>query len=790
MSQNPTPRLRRSLWRPWLLVSGGILVAALLAAVATGKFAASSEADDAVVSGGPSAGAPSSKLSAHLDPPPTAAPSPPPARPLPAKLSPRQNVDTSGYSLVIPRQPWPPNASLAEIREHWDRYLVDVGKNLDAQLAAQRDRPESLVPVLGTKAAYLISFGKPEEALQRLAEARQAIERSGKNLNMLASVIFFQGVAALRLGENENCVLCRGESSCILPIDAAAVHQFPQGSRLAIQYFTELLEHFPDDLEVRWLLNLAHMTLGEHPDKVDRRYFLSLDKYLQSEVDIGKFRDIGHLVGVNRFNQSGGAIMDDFDNDGLLDLVVTAFDPKQRTGFYRNTGKGKFVELSEEAGFAGQLGGMVCVQGDYNNDGLLDVYIPRGAWLPHPVRPSLLRNDGGCRFTDVTAEAGLLHPLNSNAAQWADFDNDGWLDLFVCCEQPPHRLYRNLGNGKFADVALQAGVAVHSHKFGKGCTWLDYDNDDFPDLFVNYLDGSAQLLHNNRDGTFTNVTGRMGVNGPVKGFSCWSWDYNNDGWLDIFATSYDFTPQDVIRGLLGESHESESNRLYLNQQGKGFRDVTREVGLDLVFAAMGSNFGDFDNDGFLDFYLGTGEPPVGTLVPNRMFKNLAGRRFTEITASAGVGHLQKGHAVACGDWDRDGNVDIFMQMGGAVDGDKYHNILFQNPGHDHSWMTVKLIGKQTNRSAIGARIKIVTDADEPLMIERQVCSGSSFGGNPLEQTIGLAGTQRIKTLEVHWPTSGSTQVFRDLDVNQYLEITEFADDVRQVAMQPVPLVEE
>ena len=168
--------------------------------------------------------------------------------------------------------------------------------------------------------------------------------------------------------------------------------------------------------------------------------------------------------------------------------------------------------------------------------------------------------------------------------------------------------------------------------------------------------------------------------------------------------------------------------------------MTKEAGLDMVFAAMGSNFGDFDNDGFLDFYLGTGDPSLATLVPNRMFKNVDGQRFAEITGSSGTGHLQKGHGVACGDWDRDGDVDIFIEMGGAVNGDKYHNVLFQNPGQGNHWLTVKLVGKKTNRAAIGARIKVVTAG--------RATADRSIGTSPreaasaptrLQQTIGLAG---------------------------------------------------
>ena len=202
---------------------------------------------------------------------------------------------------------------------------------------------------------------------------------------------------------------------------------------------------------------------------------------------------------------------------------------------------------------------------------------------------------------------------------------------------------------------------------------------------------------------------------------------------------------------------------------------------------MGSNFGDFDNDGYLDFYLGTGDPNLSTLIPNRMFKNVAGKRFAEITASSRTGHLQKGHGVACGDWDRNGSVDIFIQLGGAVPGDRYHNVLFQNPGQGNNWLSVKLVGKKTNRAAIGARIKVVTAGEQPLTVQRHVSSGSSFGANPLEQHIGLGKADRVARLEIHWPTSGTTQVFHDIAVNQGVVVTEFAEDYQKRSWKPIAL---
>jgi hypothetical protein len=274
----------------------------------------------------------------------------------------------------------------------------------------------------------------------------------------------------------------------------------------------------------------------------------------------------------------------------------------------------------------------------------------------------------------------------------------------------------------------------------------------------------------------------MKVDSPRNGFSCWAFDYDNDGWLDLYATCYDRSLGGVVSGLAGVPRKSAAgtSRLFRNVEGREFEDVTVDAGLDQVHAAMGTNFGDLDNDGFLDFYLGTGDPNLSMLVPNRMFKNVGGERFAEITGTSRTGHLQKGHGVAIGDYDRDGDVDLFVQTGGAVNGDKYHNVLFRNPGQGNHALTVKLVGKKTNRSAIGARIKAVTAGPDPRTIHRHVSSGSSFGANPLEQSIGLGKVDRVATLEIHWPTSGTTQTFRDIPGGQVIEITEFADGYRRI----------
>jgi hypothetical protein len=708
-------------------------------------------------------------------------------RGVPAYARPPGYVD-GGYSVADPfLLPLKDPLSLERIR---DAYQGAAGRGIQTlrQRLAEGSVPHDQQVLFREFLAQLyLSEGDTGKAAAILEEARQiAASDPGQFQKHVPMLIFLQGIAGLRRGESENCVECIGESACIFPLLPEAVHQHRTGSQQAIRYFTEYLDLYPDDLGVRWLLNLASMTLGEYPDKVPPQHRIPLAPF-QSEFDIGRFRDLAPKLGLNRLNMAGGAIMDDFDNDGRLDIVATSWDEAMSMVFYRNRGDGTFEERAEAAGLTNQLGGLHCMQTDYNNDGWLDIYVCRGAWKV-PMRPSLLRNNQDGTFTDVTREAGLLHAINSQVGVWADHDNDGWLDLFVGGETVRSRLYHNRGDGTFEEVAEKAGV-TNDGRMCKGANWGDFDGDGYPDLFVSNMTGPCRLYRNNRNGTFIDVASDLGVTRPHTAFSCWFWDYDNDGWLDLFVTSYDRTLTDIIKSHLGQPHSVQSCRLYRNRGGHGFEDVTRAVGLDLSMSPMGSNFMDVDNDGFLDFYLGTGDPKYSQLVPNRMFKNVQGQRFADITTSSRTGHLQKGHAIAAGDWDRDGNVDLFAQLGGATPGDRYRNVLFQNPGHDHHWITVKLVGQKTNRAAIGARIKVVVAGESQNAIYRQITSGSSFGANALEQTIGLGKAERITRLEVYWPTSNTTQVFENVPVDAVMAITEFEQGFYQLpAWRRIPVL--
>src|SRR5262249_7167099 len=245
-------------------------------------------------------------------------------------------------------------------------------------------------------------------------------------------------------------------------------------------------------------------------------------------------------------------------------------------------------------------------------------------------------------FTDVTIASGLALPLTSTqAAVWTDIDNDGFVDLFVGNESAPAQLFRNNHDGTFTDIAATAGVDRTA--FIKSVTAIDYDNDGWPDLYVSNLSGDSFLYHNNHDRTFTELGRALGVPGSGKGFVTWAFDYDNDGWDDLFATSYFTSADETARTYLKLPHSATTLKLYKNLGGGNFRDVTSEVGLDKVFMPMGANFGDVDNDGFLDIFLGMGNPSYASLAPSVLLRNHGGTSFVDISASSGTSELHKGH---------------------------------------------------------------------------------------------------------------------------------------------------
>ena len=632
-------------------------------------------------------------------------------------------------------------------------------------------RPEQVGQVHYALAQLLAYKGKMDPAIEHWIRAYKLAQKEAPG--MIPEMLEVLGTAYLHKAEMQNHVYQKPGDRCLFPPRKTSVFSNPADSQIAIRYFTKFLARKPEALEVRWLLNLAYMTLGQYPGGVPPKYLIPPSAF-QSKENVVRFTDVAPAAGLNSFSEAGGVIADDFDNDGLIDVITSSFDPCEPLHFFHNNGDGTFTDRAQQAGLGEQLGGLNIIQADYNNDGCMDFLVLRGGWQ-FPMRPSLLRNNCDGTFSDVTREAGLAEPIASQTAVWADIDNDGFVDLFIGNEQGPSRLYRNKGDGTFEDISHAAGVDRIA--FSKGVVAGDYDNDGYMDLYVSNLGANNFLYHNNHDRTFTEVGKKAGVQAPWMSFATWFFDYDNDGWPDLFVTSYYMSTDENLRSQLGLPHNVETLKLYHNQQDGTFRDVTEEVGLDHVFNPMGSNFGDIDNDGFLDFYLGTGTPPYGDILPNVMFHNQQGKKFVDITASSGTGELHKGHGIAFVDLDNDGDEDIVAEVGGAVPGDRHAIRLFKNPGTGNDWISVRLAGSKSNRAGLGARIKVtVENAGVQRSIYRTVSSGGSFGASPLQQHIGLGKAARIVNLEVWWPATNTRQTFSNVGVNQFIEIKEFAKE--------------
>jgi len=647
--------------------------------------------------------------------------------------------------------------------------------------------------------------GLTREAISMLEPLQR--DASANSLSVTAqSKPFYDllAIAYLRLGEQQNCQLNPSADACILPLANQARHVEEAGARKAASLYGRMLHAFPDDRGSRWLLNLSQLAVGEYPAKVDPRYLIP-GLGGSRVAAFPRFLNIASNVGTDVDGLSGGLSVADFNGDGLLDLFTTSFGIMDPPHLLIADGRGGYADRTIASGLAGIVGGLNNVHADYDNDGDEDILILRGAWLGDAgVFPnSLLRNRGDGTFDDVTFQVGLGRSRPTHSAAWADFNRDGWLDLFVGHESGratggtsyPSALFVSNGNGTFSEVPTAVGIAVDA--FVKGVTWGDVNNDGLPDLYVSIL-GEPNRLFLNRSGRdraawrFEEVPNAGGAALPSASFATWFWDYNNDGWEDVLALSYDIRNGTALHDAVAQEYlgqratlpladgrmaDVEPTRLYRNNRNGTFTDVSADVGLTRrAIFAMGANFGDLDNDGWLDFYVGTGNPDFRSLIPNRMFRSVDGKRFEDVSVDGGFAHLQKGHATAFADFDRDGDADVYMVMGGAYEGDTFRSVLFENPGwKGRHWLTLELEGRAANRSAIGARVAIdvITPAATTRTIYRTIGTGGSFGAGSLQVLVGLGDATAIRDVRVEWPDlTRSTSAFGSLAMDRAYRIVQ------------------
>ncbi|KAA0252492.1 MAG: VCBS repeat-containing protein [Acidobacteria bacterium] len=729
----------------------------------------------------------------------SAAPPPPPESP-PADST-AELLDRVGRQI----QPEAPFVGESRVVERLERFRYDGSpEGFDRRLRL---------------ALALLRVGRAAEAVELYdLLLEEAIRRGLPDEERIPRVELPRAVACLRLGEQENCVGRHTGDSCLFPLRDGAIHTERRGSTAAVEALEKILARRPEDLLSRWLLTIARQTLGDGPEAIRPEWRLDPSRWAPKRA-FPRFPEVAGPLGLGVNGLAGGCVLDDFDGDGLLDVMASASYPIEtdegQLRLFRNLGDGSFEDVTEASGLAGIRGGLDLAPADFDGNGYLDVLVLRGAWqMEHGRWPNtLLRNDGG-RFTDVTVRSGILRFETTQAAAWGDYDLDGDLDLFVGTElgfpgvatgtiarlvvgmmgtwrrltgpaEPPAHLWRNRGDGTFEDVFPSLGLDVEG--WIKGAVFGDYDRDGRPDLFLSRYGATNVLLHNDGPGrvgrwSFTDVTAHAGVGAPELSFPAWFFDFDDDGWEDLFVGGYPridaaFPPRglpvelktsaaDEISEFLGKSVASEDGkpRLYRNRGDGTFEDVTRAAGLWVAMSAMGANFGDLDNDGFLDLYVGTGTPPFEFQVPNRAFRNVGGKRFEDVTVAANVGSLAKGHGVGFGDLDDDGDQDLYVVLGGAFPGDAFPNALFENPGFGNDWISLRLEGVSANRSAVGARIE-VTLADRsgaPVRrLHRTVGSGGSFGASSLRQEIGLGRLVEsggsILDVEVTWPDAAGTR---------------------------------
>ena len=676
-----------------------------------------------------------------------------------------------------------------------------------AQLYLQKMQNTSGLERINTQVMYgfeLLKGGDTKNAIIQFEEVLKTVEPlqiPGKEQTVLEMKKLL-ALAYLRLGEQQNCILNHTSASCIIPIAKAGQHAQKEGSTEAMKLYEDVLTLSPDDLTSKYLLTIAAMTLGQYPDGVPKQMRIP-DGFFGPKIDFPQFPDISNEMGFTNRGTAGGIALEDFDNDGDIDIMTTEWGFHDQIRLFDNNGHGGFEDVTDRTGLIGVTGGLNINATDYNNDGNIDILMLRGGWFRDQGKfpSSLLRNNGNGTFTDVTVQAGIYSLRPTQTAAWADFDLDGWIDLIVGHESIPEQgtafnfptqLYHNQRDGTFKEVTTEAGINVNG--FVKGCFAGDINNDGLPDITFSILQNNNRLFLNTSNETglhFKDISATANIAEPIVSFPTWMFDFNNDGWLDIFVSAYSDGSEDLPGKMLrayGKTDDPFRPRIYRNNHDMTFTDVSSQMGVVEPAFTMGCNYGDLDNDGYPEFYLSTGEPNLKSIVPNKMYWNRNGKSFTDITYAGGFGNIQKGHAVGFADLDKDGDQDIYVVMGGSFEGDVYQDIFFENPmGNKNNWIVLQLEGVTANRAAIGARVDAELEENgQTRHVHEMVTTGASFGGNSLQLEMGMGQAKEIKSLTVTWPSKkAQKQVFQNIAINKAYHLKE-GEQLENIPYNAVP----
>jgi len=519
---------------------------------------------------------------------------------------------------------------------------------------------------------------------------------------------------------------------------------------------------------------------------------------------------------VLRMFTSGGAAaaVGDYDGDGFDDIFVTDSDTGRRNHLLHNNGNFTFTDVAEQAGVAGGNDPLSIVSDaiffDYDNDGRQDLLVARFG------TPILYHNEGNGKFRDVTATSGFNKFGNTIAVIAFDYDNDGLLDVMFGNYFKPVNLldlrtpyvlpndldnavngggvtlWRNLGNGRFVDVTEKAG-------FGKHTGWTldighaDLNNDGFQDVYLACDYGTDRIFFNNGDGTFRDATEKSIGFDTRKGMNVDIADYDNDGWLDIYVTN------------ITDEYMKECNMLWHNNHDGTFTDVSKETNTCATLWGWAAKFGDFDNDGWPDLFVVNGLrsgskenyipvllnmitkpgidftdirswPNIGNMTwsgyqKKKMFRNLAGGEFAEISAAAGVDNDLDGRGIAVADFDNDGRLDLFQTN--ADQRSLLYRGVTQGGGN---WVQFQLTGTKSNRDAIGARIRIRTGG---LTQIREIDGGNGYAGQSMKRAhFGIGKATAVEDVEIRWP-SGRVEKIGSVAANRLHRIVEGQGRVRE-----------
>jgi len=657
-----------------------------------------------------------------------------------------------------------------------------------AEFLAQRLRESQSPGLIFDFAKEKLNAGETNDAIaiiENILDNNPRLKEVTSNSQIIHE---FLGICYLRLAEQNNCLHHHSSESCIVPLRGDGIHTEKGPAERAKEIYSELHDFRPQDLEIRWLLNIAYMALGEYPGEVPDDVFISLPL----STELKSFPNIGGNLGVDVNDLSGSVVADDFTNNGYLDILASSWGRYGSIKLFVNKGEEGFKDRTAESGLDSVYGGLNIKQADFNNDGWMDFVVLRGAWKPGldwGIPPnSLMMNNGDGTFSDVTLQSGVYSRRPTQSAVWLDYDLDGHIDLFIANETTkssssnfPCELFKNQGDGTFVNMAEDLNLDYVG--YFKGVVSGDINNDGRPDLFLSNLDGNNVLLENRKQNgkvEFHDITQKAGVGFPQSAFPAWFFDYNQDGYEDIYVATFDSTAfknqsGEFAASMLGIELNCEPHYLYENQGDGTFLNVAPEKFDFHALSTMGCNYGDITNSGFPDFYLGTGAPDYRAIVPNRLFVNGSGKRFYDATFATHTGHIQKGHGISFADFNHSGGQDVYAVMGGAFSGDVFHNALYENQQASGNWIKLKIEGEKSNAAALGAKIQVFgADVNgSPITRYSTVSSGASFGGNPTEAHMGLGKMSIIDSVIVSWPNEEQLIMkYTDLKVNQRYKLDE------------------